>query len=81
MNLEREAMKSKLAGLRQTEARLKLRLEGLATALRHGLNTALTPVAELEVPQLDEQWESLKVAWGELAAVGSEIARLERELR
>jgi hypothetical protein len=81
VNLERAAMKGRLAEARESEKRLKLRMEGLASALRQGLNTTLTPVADLEVPQLAEQMDQLVQAWGELAAVGSEISRLERELR
>lgn len=81
MNLERAAMKGKLAEARQQRERLTLRIEGAATAIRQGLNTALTPVEELEIPQLDEQWDGLKLAWGELVALNGDIQRLERELR
>ena len=81
MNLERAAMKGKLADAQQREKRLALRIEGSARAIRQGLNTALTPVAELEVPQLAEQMDELVAAWGELQATLAEIARLERELR
>jgi hypothetical protein len=80
MNLERAAMKGKLAEARDRNRRLKLRIEGSAQAIRTGLNTTLTPVAELEIPQLAEQMDELVSAWGELQATLSEIARLERAL-
>jgi len=81
MNLERAAMRGKLAELQEAAKRLRLKIEGDATAIRQGLNTALTPVDDLEVPQLAQQMDSLVMAWAELQKVGSDIARLERELR
>jgi phage-related minor tail protein len=81
MNLERAAMKGKLAEAEQQRERLKLKIQGAATALRQGLNTALTPVEDLEVPALAEQMDNLVMAWAELQKCLSDISRLERELR
>lgn len=81
MNLERAAMKGKLAEAQQTRNRLRMRIEGVAKALCQGLNTVLTPPDELPVLQLDEQWDVLKEAWGELGVANETIARLEKELR
>jgi hypothetical protein len=81
MNLERAAMRGKLAELHDEAKKLRLKIEGNATAIRQGLNTALTPVDDLEVPQIAEQMDYLVMAWAELQKVGSDIARLERELR
>lgn len=81
MNLERAAMRGKLAELQEEAKRLRLKIEGNATAIRQGLNTALTSVDDLEVPQIAEQMDNLVMAWAELQKVGSDIARLERELR
>ncbi|WP_298434533.1 hypothetical protein [Geobacter sp.] len=81
MNVEREAMRGRLAGLQDQRKKLNLRIEAAARALRQGLNTALTPVEELEVPQLAEQMDGLVMDWAELQKVLSDIARLERELR
>lgn len=81
MNLERAAMKGKLAESQDTARRLKSRIEGAARAICTGLNTTLTPAAELAVPELDEQWDTLKTAWAELAVITADIARLERELK
>lgn len=80
MGVEREAMRGRLTGLHDKRKRLRLRIEAAARAIRTGVNTALTPPDELDVPMLDEQWDQLKTAWGELASVNADIDRLEREL-
>lgn len=80
MNLERAAMKGKLATQKETAARLRLRIEGNCRAIRAGLNTALTPVDDLTVPIVAEQMDELVTAWGELQVTLSDISRLEREL-
>ncbi|MDD2319162.1 MAG: hypothetical protein PHO83_03830 [Geobacteraceae bacterium] len=81
INLERAAMRGKLAGLQDGAKRLRLKIESSATAIRQGLNTALTPVDDLEVPQIAEQMDNLVMAWAELQKISSDIARLEKELR
>lgn len=81
MNLEREAMQGRLAGLKQQREKLRLRIDGNARQIRQGLNTVLIPVDDLEVLLLDEQWDELKTAWAELTKISSDIARLERELK
>lgn len=81
MNLERAAMKGLLAEAEQTRDKLRMRIEGAAVALRQGLNTSLTPIDELPVLQLDEQWDALKEAWAELGIINEKISRLQRELR
>jgi len=80
MNMERAAMRGKLAEEKERAARLRLRIEGNCRAIRTGLNTALTPVDDLEVPMMAGQMDELIAAWGELQAVVSDIARLEKEL-
>lgn len=80
MNLEREAMQGRLAGLKQQREKLRLRIDGNARQIRQGLNTVLTQVDDLEVLLLDEQWDELKTAWAELTKISADIARLEREL-
>jgi len=81
MNLERAAMKGKLAELEQNERRLILKGEGLCAAIRQGLNTALTPFTELEIPQVQSQTDDLTMVWVELQKCQSDINRLQRELR
>jgi len=79
--LERAALRGKLAEAKDRQHRLELRIEGAVQAIRTGLNTALTPIAELEVPQLAEQMDDLVSLWGELQGKLLEIERLEKELR
>lgn len=81
MNLERAAMKGKLAELQEQRKKLLLKGDGLCKAIRQGLNTALTPFEEQEIPQLQSQMDDLVMAWAELQKVESDINRLERELR
>jgi len=81
MNLERAALRGKLAEAEDACRRLNLKAEGLCIALRQGLNTALTPFEEIDIPMLDEQWDTLKSTWAELIEIKSNINRLQRELR
>ncbi|MEA5113032.1 MAG: hypothetical protein VB050_03310 [Geobacteraceae bacterium] len=81
INLERAAMRGKLAELQEEAKRLRLKIEGSATAIRQGLNTTLTPVDDLEVPQIAAQMDSLVMDWAELQKISADISRLERELR
>lgn len=81
MNLERAAMQGKLVELEKQRGRLHLKMEGLCTAIRQGLNTALTPVDELEIPQVQSQMDDLTMAWAELQKLEVDINRLNRELR
>lgn len=81
MNMERAAMKGKLAEAEQRRGKLTLKMEGSCRSVCQGLNTALTPPADLEIPLLDEQWDELKTAWMDLQLVNNEITRLEKELR
>lgn len=81
MNLERAAMKGKLAEAREQQAKLKAKAEGLCTGLRQQLNTALTPVEEIEIDQVDSQASELTMTLAELQSIRSTVSRLERELR
>lgn len=82
MNLERAAMQGRLAEAEHDQTRLQLRIESAAKALCRGLNTALIDdVRELEIPQLDEQFDVLKSAWGEYLSLDQKISRLQRELK
>lgn len=81
MNLERAAMRGKLAEAEVRQKQLNLKAEGLCTAIRQGLNTALTPFTDMEIPQLAQQMDDLVMTWAELAKVQGDIARLQRELR
>lgn len=80
MSLERAAIMGRLAEAKQRQARLTLLIDGYCGTIRTGLNTALTPVADLEIAHLAAQWEAMEAAWGELQVVRGEIDRLQRGL-
>ena len=80
MNMERAAMKGKLAQAREKRKRLMSKFEALATAMRQGLNTALTEIEDIEIPQLSEMWGELEVCWAEILILRGDIERLEKEL-
>lgn len=81
MNVEREAMRGRMAALRDQQKRMRLKAEGLCGSLRTGLNTALVDVEEIETAQLAQQMDELVSTMGELAGLQGKIARLEKELR
>lgn len=81
INMERAAMRGRLAELQEERAKLVLKGEGLCTAIRQGLNPALTPFTDMEIPQVAQQMDDLVMTWAELAKAQGDIARLERELR
>lgn len=80
INLERAAMRGRLAEKQDAAKRLRCRIEGDCRSIREGLNTALTPVDDLEIPMIADRMEDLVRAWGELMGVLAEISRLEEEL-
>jgi len=80
INLERAAMKGKLAEAREKRIRLMNKFEALSTAIRQGLNTALTDIEDIEVPQLSQMWSDLELCWAEILSIRNDIERLEKEL-
>ncbi|MDH3975516.1 MAG: hypothetical protein OEV42_14660 [Deltaproteobacteria bacterium] len=80
MGLERAAMLGRLTELKQEREALLLRIEGNCTAVRQGLNTALTPVDDLDVPVVGSQMKELEEAFMKKINVDSQIKRLEKEL-
>jgi hypothetical protein len=80
MNMERAAMKGHLAELQQAQRNLTLKGTGLCNAIRQGLNPNLASVTDMDIPQHAQQMDELVMAWAELAKIGGDIARLEREL-
>jgi hypothetical protein len=80
MNMERAAMMGLLAGHKEKRAQLRNRIKGQASAIRSQLNLMLTPADDLDVPVIDEQWDGLKEAWGELVSTNQSIRELEKEL-
>lgn len=80
MSLEREAMNSRLIAAQKKQQRCRYSIEANAEAIRTKLNTALTRPDDLDIPLIDELWDQLKSAWGELELAGADIKRLEKEL-
>jgi hypothetical protein len=80
MNMERAAMRGKLAELREKRQKLRNRINGEAVAIRSKLNIVMTPADDLDVPVIDELWDGLKAAWAELVEANQDIRALEREL-
>ncbi len=80
ISLERAAMKGRLAEAERNLAALDLRIEGLCTSIRQSLNTALTPVDDLNIPQVAGQMDLLEDAWAEYQKTRIDIERLKKEL-
>jgi hypothetical protein len=81
MNLERAAMKGRLAELEGQINALRHRGRGLAGSIRLLLNDNLTALEDMEISQAAELMGQLQTAHAELLLARSEISRLERELR
>ena len=81
MNLEREALRGRLTGLKDERRKLRLKAEGLAAGIRQGLQTALVDVEEIDIAQAAQQMDELVTTMGELAGLQGQIARIEKELR
>jgi hypothetical protein len=80
MGNERLKMEGQLYGLENETRSLKLKIEGLCSLLRENLNTALTPIQELEMPMITEQARELELTYAILQGKEHRIARLNREL-
>jgi len=80
MNIERAAMRGKLAEAQEKRRRLMNKFEALATAIRQGINTTLADIEDVRIDELSPMWSDLEMAWAEILALGSDIERLERML-
>lgn len=80
INLERAAMKGKLATAKESRMRLTNKFEGLASAIRHGINTALIDIKDVEIMQLSQMWGDLETVWIGISELNLEIERLEKEI-
>jgi hypothetical protein len=80
MNLERAAMKGKLAAAKENRAYMRNKAEALATAIRMRINTAITDIEDIRMDELSTMWRDLELAWAEIVSANSEIERIEREL-
>lgn len=80
MSNERLMMEGQLTGLKNETRSLKLKIEGLCSSLRGNLNTALTPIKELDIPMIAQQARDLELTYAELQGKVFRIARLRKEL-
>jgi len=81
INLERAAMRGKLAQTKEKKLRLENKFYGLARSLRQGLNPVLADAIEdIEIPQLSEMWADLEMCWAEIISLRGDMERLEKEL-
>lgn len=78
--MERAAMLGRLSEAKALRDRLRNKIKGEAEAMRPKLNLTLTTPDNLDVPVIDEQWDSLKAAWAELVEANQDIRALEQEL-
>lgn len=77
---ERLMMEGKLSGLERDAKALRYRMEGLCSQIRGQLNTALTSVEEMEIPEAAQHMRDLELAWTEYQIIDSQIDRLKKEL-
>ena len=80
MSNESLMMEGKLSGLKRDLIQQKLRVENLCISMRTGLNTALTPVDELDVAGISQQSRDFVLAFVEMQKTISLIERLKKEL-
>lgn len=81
MNLERAAMKGKLAEAEQKLISLKKKGEALCSFMRQALNVSLTAVEDIDIGQAAQMFDELVMTIAEISGLKTEIAKLERELR
>lgn len=80
ISMERAAMRGMLAEAENNLAMLRLQIEGLCQTIRQSLNTALTFVEDLNIPQVAGQMDLLEDAWAHYQKTRIDIERLKKEL-
>lgn len=80
MNIERAAMKGRLAEAEEKKKKLLIKAEALHDTIRRELNTALIPVEDTDIARVDQIVDDLVGIHIDLANANSQIARLEKEL-
>jgi hypothetical protein len=82
MDVERAAMKGRLATARERKAQLEIKVCAACDAIRPKLNCNLvSEPAELEIVEAGTLMDSLEEIYAELLGVVSEISRLEKALK
>jgi len=80
MNLERAAMKSKLADLKDKKKTLIVKAEIVHEDIRRELNTALISVEKTDLARALALFEDFQKVHTDLAIIDGDIAKLERAL-
>lgn len=80
MNLERAAMRARLADAKEKKARAVVRGESLSATLRQLLNTALVAVENQEIAAIDTLVDDLLAVHMDIAECDGDIVRLTRGL-
>lgn len=77
---ERLMMEGKLLQLEREDKALRYRMEGMCTLIRGMLNTSLTPVEEMDIPEVAQHMRDLELASTEYNIIDNKIWRLKRDL-
>ena len=80
MNIERAAMKSRLAGLKDEKKTLIVRAEVICDSLGREVNTALIPVEETDMARVSALYGDLLEIHTRISRVNVDIYKLERKL-
>lgn len=80
MNRERAIMKSKLAAAETGLVKKVKEAESFLSAIHQQTNTAITPVLNIPIADLDAQMDELVMVYAEMAAIRGDIERLKNEL-
>lgn len=80
MDLDRIQMQGKLVGLKEHRDKLTLKMEGLCSGIRSGLNTMVLGLEGLDIPMASNQMDELQMAYADYLGTVSQIQRLERAL-
>jgi flagellar biosynthesis/type III secretory pathway chaperone len=80
INLERAAMKSKLAEAKEQKKKLIIKAEALCDVIRKELNTALIAVEDTDIAKVDQLVDDLMSIHIDLARVNGDMIKLQREL-
>lgn len=80
MDMERAALRGKLAEAEREAETLRVKCEGFCRSIRYTLNCTLVPVSEMNVAEAAAMMDALAVAWAEYLSLSQTIDRLKREL-
>lgn len=81
MNLERAALRGRLAEAEQKLISLKKKGEALCSFMRQALNISLTTIEDIDIGQAAQMFDELVMTLAEIAGLKTEIGKLNKELR